>query len=90
MYRWTISQKLPAEGFGWFEEYDLSKFNESFIKNYDKDGDKVYIIEANVEYPKNLHKLYSDLSFLPEKKRELRNVGSLFVRYKTKKTKLFL
>ena len=38
------------------------------MKNYDEDGDKGYIIVADVKYPKYLHKLYSDLSFLPEKK----------------------
>ena len=68
LYGWTASQKLPVEGFEWFKEYDLSKSNESFMKNYDEDGDKGYIIVADVKYPKYLHKLYSDLSFFPEKK----------------------
>ena len=72
-----MSQKLPVDSFEWVEENDLSKFDESFIKNYDGNSDKGYIIEAEVEYLKNLHKLHSDLSFLPEKK--LKNVKSLFV-----------
>ena len=45
----------------------LSKFNEDFIKNYDEDSDKGYILEADVEYPKSLHDLHSDLPFLPER-----------------------
>ena len=46
---------------------DLSKIDEDFIKNYDKGCDKVYILEVDVKYPKNLHGLHSDLSFLPER-----------------------
>ena len=42
-----------------------SKFNEDFIKNYDEDINKGYILEVDVEYPKNLQDLHSDLSFLP-------------------------
>ena len=33
----------------------MLKFNEDFKKNYDEDSDKVYIIEVDVKYPKNLH-----------------------------------
>ena len=60
-----MSQKLPVDGFKW--KKDMLKFNEDFIKNYDKDSDKGYILEVDVEYPKNLHDLHSDLPFLPER-----------------------
>ena len=46
---------------------DLSEIDEDFIKNYDKEGDKVHILDADVEYPKNLHDLHSYLPFLPER-----------------------
>ena len=45
----------------------LSNTDENFIKNYEKDSDKGYILEVDVEYPKNLHDLHSDLPFLPER-----------------------
>ena len=45
----------------------MSKFNEDFIKSYDKDNNKGYILKVDVEYPKNLHDWYSDLPFLPER-----------------------
>ena len=69
MNGWAIFQKLPVDGLQSVEEDDLSKFNESFIKKYDENCDKGYIIEVDVEYPKNFHKLHSDLSFLPERKK---------------------
>ena len=62
-----MSQKLPVEDFKWIKKDDLSKFDENFIKNYDEDSDKGYILEIDVEYPKNLYKLHSDLPFLPER-----------------------
>ena len=48
-------------------EKSVSKFNEEFIKNFDEDSDKGYILEVDVEYPKNLHDLHSDLPFLSER-----------------------
>ena len=33
-----MSQKLPIDGFKWVE--DLSKFNDSFTKNYDENSNK--------------------------------------------------
>ena len=59
--------KLLVRNFKWIEKYDISKFNEAFIKNYDENSDKGYILEVDVEYPKDLHKLHSDLPFLPER-----------------------
>ena len=67
LYGWTMSQKQPVNGFKWIEKDDPSNFNENFIKNYDENSDKGYIFEVNVEYPKNLHNLHSDLPFLPKR-----------------------
>ena len=67
LYGWAMSQKLPVDNFKWIEKDDLLKFHENFIKNYDENSDKVYILEVDIEYPKNLHKLHSDLPFLPER-----------------------
>ena len=57
--------KLPVNDFKWIE--DTSKINEEFIKNYDENNDKGYILEVDVKYPKRLHKLHSDLPFLPKR-----------------------
>ena len=65
LYGFAMSQPLPVDGFERME--DLSKIDEDFIKNYDENSDKGYILEVDVEYPKNLHDLHSDLPFLPER-----------------------
>ena len=56
---------LPVNGFDWVE--DLSKINEDFIRNYNENSDKGYILEVDVEYLKHLYDLHSDLPFLPER-----------------------
>ena len=67
LYGWATSQKLPIGNFEWIEKDDKSKFDEKFINDYDENSDKGYILELDVEYPNNLHKLHSDLPFLPER-----------------------
>ena len=32
-----------------------------------KNGDKGYILEVDVDYPSKLHRLHSDMPFLPER-----------------------
>ena len=49
-----MSKKLPANGFKWT---DNDKINEEFIKNYNEDNNKGYILEVDVKYPRRLHKL---------------------------------
>ena len=65
LYGYAMSKKLPVDGFEWVEY--LSTIDEDFIKNSDEDSDVGYLIEENVEYPKELHTLHSDLPFLPER-----------------------
>ena len=55
----------------------LSKFDESFIKNYGENNDKGYILEVDVECLFNLH---CDLPFLYERKK-IKNARNLFVTY---------
>ena len=61
LYGWAMSQ-MVLNG-----KKNMSKFTEEFIKNYDEDSDKGYILEVDVKYPKNLHGLHEDLPFLPER-----------------------
>ena len=59
-----MSKKLPVDGFKWL---DSDKINEEFIKNYNENDNKGYILEVDVKYPKRLHELHSDLTFLSER-----------------------
>ena len=52
MYLDAVSKKLPVNGFKW--ENDLSRFNENFIKNYNKNGDVGFFLGVDTEYPKKL------------------------------------
>ena len=72
-YGWAMSKKLPANGFKWIDTSETSNktaehvINEDFIKNYNENDTKGYILEVDVEYPKRLHELHSDLPFLSER-----------------------
>ena len=65
LYGWAMSQKLPVDHFKWIIK--LSEFDERFLKNYAENNDKGYILDVDIEYPKNLFNLHSDLPFLPKK-----------------------
>ena len=67
LYGWAMSQKLFVRNFKWIEKDDISKFNEAFIKNYDENSDKGYILQVDVKYPEKIRMLLSDLAFLPER-----------------------
>ena len=47
LYGWTMSQKLPVNDFKWIN--DVSEINEEFIKNYDENNDKGYILTKKNE-----------------------------------------
>ena len=65
LYGEGMSQNLPVDGFKWMT--DISVLNDEFIRNYDEDSNKGYILEVDVKYPKKLHDLYSDFPFLLER-----------------------
>ena len=61
LYGWVMCQKLPVGGFKWVK--NVSKIDKDFIKNYDEDRDLEVFLKIDIEYPKELHDLHSDLPF---------------------------
>ena len=82
-----MSKKLPVDGFEWVE--DLSTIAEDFMKDYDEDSTVGYFIEADIDYPKELHNKHSDLPFLPER-REVNKCKKLICNLYDKKTILII
>ena len=56
--------KISCKWFKWIK--NVTEIDEKFIKNYNEDRDKGYIFEVDINYPRRLHDLYSDLPFLPK------------------------
>ena len=46
LYGWAMSQNLHLNAFKWVENNEI---NEEFIKNYDENNDKGYILEVDVK-----------------------------------------
>ena len=67
LYGWAMSKKLPVNGFKWLDSDKINEINEEFIKNYNGNDIKGYILEVDVKYPKRLHELHSDLPFLSKR-----------------------
>ena len=64
LYGWAMSKKLPVNGFKWTDNNETAEpsplersakhvINEEFIKNYNKNDKKGYILEVHIKYPKN-------------------------------------
>ena len=85
LYGWAKSQKLPVNGYMWYNDY-LSDFNEDFIKNYDEKSDEGYFLEVDIEYPKTLWGSYKDLLYhFYLKEENQKKWKNFFVVQKTKK-----
>ena len=61
----AMTEKLLVRGFKWVN--DISKIDEDFVKDYNKNDNKGYILDVDVDYPSKLQNLHSDLPFLSER-----------------------
>ena len=64
LYGKAMMEKLPVRGFRWMT--DISRMDEEFVRGYDKNDIKGYILEMDVDYPNELQNLHSDFPFLAE------------------------
>ena len=65
LYGWAMCLKLPTKGFKWVK--NVGVFTADKISKLVKKDKKGYILEVDIEYPKNLHKEHNQLPFLPER-----------------------
>ena len=63
LYGWALSQPLPTSGFKWMKQKQIDKIN---LTQY-KEDNKGFIVEVDLEYPKELHDLHNDYPVAPEK-----------------------
>lgn len=63
LYGWAISQALPTGRFSWVE--DCSGLIKTIADQPD-DGPEGYILEANLEYRKELHDKHNSYPLAPE------------------------
>ena len=64
MYGWAMSPYLPHIGFKWLNQKEISDF---CLNSIGKNSPIDYILEADLEYPDELHDLHNDYPLAPEK-----------------------
>ena len=69
LYGWAMSKKLLINNFKWYDALEM--LTSDFIKNYDEDSETGYLLEVDINYPKELHESHTDLLFLSIKKEKL-------------------
>eukprot|EP00438_Fugacium_kawagutii_P027037 Skav201248 [mRNA] locus=scaffold3106:102205:103722:- [translate_table: standard] len=62
LYGLAMCKKLPYKNFQWH----YSKLSENKILDYTDDDDVGYILEVDLEYPKEIHDLHKDYPMAPE------------------------
>ena len=65
LYGKAMTEKLPVRGFRGMD--DISKIDEDYVKVYNKNDNKGYILDVDAYYRNKLQNLHSDLPFLPER-----------------------
>ena len=67
LHGYAMNQKLLLDGYKWG---NVAIFTDHYVKNYDANGDKGYLLEVDVEYPIRLHSDHEDLPFLAERRQK--------------------
>ncbi|XP_071152225.1 uncharacterized protein [Mytilus edulis] len=64
LYGWAMSQALPVEGFRWLNDSEIENLNISDVVDNSKHG---FILEVDLEYPRELHDDHNEYPLAPEK-----------------------
>ena len=62
LYGMAMSEKLPIKGFKWM--VDISGIDENFVKSYNKNSGKGYVLKVDVDYPRGLQNLHCKFTIL--------------------------
>ena len=73
LYGWAMSQYLPTGNFKWMTKKKISKLD---LAKYKENSKKGFILEVDLEYPKELHDLHNDYPSGPEKVKVTENMLS--------------
>ncbi|XP_071055058.1 uncharacterized protein [Onthophagus taurus] len=63
LYGWAMSQYMPVNEFVWLDAAQIGSFE---FRNVSDTSDYGYILNVDIEYPRELHDLHNDLPFLAE------------------------
>ena len=63
LYGWAMSQALPTHGFYWLTEADITGVD---FMSVPYDAEEGYILEVDINYPRNLHDKHADYPLAPE------------------------
>ena len=65
LYQYAMCRKLPLKNYKWVDK-PSEKITSQFILDYNEEtNDTGYLLEIDIEYPKDLDNAHSDLPFLP-------------------------
>ena len=64
LYGWAMTQYLLYNDFEWMSEEEISEIDFDLVN---EDSNEGYILEVDLEYPDDLHDLYSDYPLATEK-----------------------
>ena len=64
LYGWAMSQHLPTGNFKSMTDNEIDRLD---LGKYKEDGKREFILEVDLEYPKELHDLHNDYPLCPEK-----------------------
>jgi len=73
LYRFVMSQYLPTGNFKWLTENEINKLD---FGKFTEKNEKGFILEVDLEYPKELHDLHNDFPLAPDQVKVTENMLS--------------
>ena len=66
LYGWAMSQAMQHGGFRWLDDATVATLDVSSLPDgEDSEESEGYLLEVDIEYPKEIHDAHADLPFCP-------------------------